>query len=595
MNSHTPTLLDENQIQAILTKKNSLVQRGRLQESHLRIYTESLEQEELLREQGWRDLMQVKDFRLHKDKRDITNKFFSFPLPVVRETADSLKELYRVFEARNASFTTDYPNARAKAAGQDLMKRLQVHSYIQREGKKVIKNRPNTFVVLDKDEEGKVYPVTVNNDRLLNVKFLGESTTELDYIVFLHHTGKTGDKKIEYIAFYDAYYYRVYKKEDGKYSLFVENPHTLGKCPARPFLSATRTENNKFDRYNPFQEVRALLADFTLFECYTLHGQYYLSFPILEAPKQACEDPNCEDGKIANNNVIDGERHVTYSKCPSCSSKSILLGSGSMLEVDVSVFKDENDVSGYLRFVSPPTENIEYQDGRQTERRLQIKEAVTGINDLMSDQAVNIEQVRAVMEKAKQPLSFIARQLDELDVWMVESAHSLELGIKVNRFANWGTEWYLLTEEQIQTLYQNAKDFGLPEAETRELYTLLIETKYKSNPDQVRGKIIELNINPAPFSSIEEAYQSLTRGTMSREDFIIKSNFNKYVLRFERENSTLSEFGRSALTEKTKSLQAIINTIYQTFQFYVSQENTTEPPSSGTGASDDPRLQEPQS
>lgn len=587
-------MLDENQIQDILTKKSSLVQRGRLQESHLRIYTESLEQEELLREQGWRDLMQVKDFRLHKDKREITNKFFSFPLPVVRETADSLKELYRVFEARNASFTTDYPNARAKAAGQDLMKRLQVHSYIQREGKKVIKNRPNTFVVLDKDEEGKVYPVTVNNDRLLNVKFLGESTTELDYIVFLHHTDKTGDKKIEYIAFYDAYYYRVYKKEDGKYSLFVKNPHTLEECPARPFLIATRTENNKFDRYNPFQEVRALLADFTLFECYTLHGQYYLSFPILEAPKQACEDPNCEDGKIANNNVIDGERHVTYSKCPSCSGKSILLGSGSMLEVDVSVFKDENDVSGYLRFVSPPTENIEYQDGRQTERRLQIKEAVTGINDLMSDQAVNIEQVRAVMEKAKQPLSFIARQLDELDVWMVESAHSLELGIKVNRFANWGTEWYLLTEEQIQTLYQNAKDFGLPEAETRELYTLLIETKYKSNPDQVRGKIIELNINPAPFSSIEEAYQSLTRGTMSREDFIIKSNFNKYVLRFERENSTLSEFGRSALTEKTKSLQAIINTIYKTFEFYVSQEITTEPPPDGTGASDDPRLQESQ-
>lgn len=579
----TPTSLGDDQIKAILNKKASnLVSRGRFYESHLKIYTEPLDESELSNEIAWRQLKALKDGRLIEEKRKATDKFFTFPLPVVKECSDALRSLYRVFDARNASFSNEYPTDRAKALGEQMLSRLKVNSYIEKTAKQVLKNKPNTFVVLDKDSEGRVYIVTIDNDRLIDVAFMADSTTELDYIAFYHHSEKQGDNQIDYYGFYDTASYKVFSKDqNGVFAKVVDNPHNLGACPARPFLSALRTSGNKLDRFNPFTEVRAILADFTLFKCFSLHGQYYLSFPVIEAARPACSNPDCEDGFVVTNTVLDdgedGEEGEVRTACESCSSGAVFIGPGTISFIDPAGYNDERDASGYLRYVSPPTENIEYQDDVQLSRRQQIKEAVTGINDLMADQAVNVEQVRAVMESAKKPLSFIARQLDSLDVWLVETAHKLEFDFNMTRQANWGTEWYLLTEGQIQDLYGKAKEIGLPEAEVRELYTLLIETKYKANPDQVRVKLMELNINPAPFSSLEECYTKFQQAVMTKEDLTIKANFDRYVLRFERENGSLSQFGRAAIQQKTKTLAGIITHIYNTFISYATTDNQGQP------------------
>ena len=573
-------MLGVDKIKKILTSKSKSVEvhEGQKYESSLRIYTEPLEKRELEKETAWSDLMSCKNSRIHKDKRSTTDTFFSFPLPVVKESADALRELYRVFNARNPNFSSNYQTDRAKTLGTELMKRLDVRHYVEHTGKQVLKNKPNTFVVIDKDEQGQTYLLTIDNDRLIDVGFCGDSHNEVDYIAFHHHTEIVDDKKVKYLAYYDAEAYRVYTlTHNGEFTEVVNSPHNLGKCPARPFLSELRVSTNKFDRFSPFNEIRALLADFTLFECFVLYAEYYLSFPLVEMAKQTCENVDCEDGYIITNQVLDdGTVYESKKRCESCSNPSMLLGPGTTLEIDPATFKDEVDSSGYLRYVSPPTDNITYQDSKQTSRKLQIKEAVTGINDLMSNQAVNIEQVRAVMESAKKPLEFIARQLDILTTWIVEAAHKLEYDIDMSFYANWGTEWYLLTEEQIQQLYEKSKEIGL-EAETREIYNLLLETKYKGNPDQLRAKFIEMNVNPAPFSSLEECYMKNEKGAMNRTALTIKANFNQYLLRFERENASLAEFGKNAIGENTKTLQQIISEIYKTLETYANADNEGEP------------------
>ena len=139
--------------------------------------------------------------------------------------------------------------------------------------------------------------------------------------------------------------------------------------------------------------------------------------------------------------------------------------------------------------------------------------------------------------------------------------------------ANYGTEWFLLTEAQLQELFVGAKTAGMPESEIDQIYKLLIETKYKGDPQTVRKLMIENNLNPAPYSTLEECYKKLEMGVMQLDDLYIKANFTKFVSRFERENGSLVDFGADITFEQK------IEIIYNTFKTYVKDE--TEQTDSG--------------
>ena len=78
--------------------------------------------------------------------------------------------------------------------------------------------------------------------------------------------------------------------------------------------------------------------------------------------------------------------------------------------------------------------------------------------------------------------------------------------------------------------------------------------------------MIENNLNPAPYSTVEECYKKAEQGVMSTEDLYIKANFTKFVSKFERENGSIVEFG-SDITFQQK-----IDIIYNTFKNYVKDE-----------------------
>ena len=173
--------------------------------------------------------------------------------------------------------------------------------------------------------------------------------------------------------------------------------------------------------------------------------------------------------------------------------------------------------------------------------------------------------------------------LNSLDVWFHESSVKLSLDAKMNRYANWGTEWLLLSEADIQLLFTEAKTAGMPESELDELYSQLVETKYKANPNKVRSLIIQNNLNPAPYSTIEECYTKVQNGVMSRIDLDIKANITKYIKRFERENGSLSEFGQQAVKDNNKTFAQVVEDIYNTLILYAKENEKTTERADGTG------------
>ena len=193
----------------------------------------------------------------------------------------------------------------------------------------------------------------------------------------------------------------------------------------------------------------------------------------------------------------------------------------------------------------------------------------------MEKEAVNVEQVMAVMESAKSPLMFIASMLHHLHVFLVKTVVKLASNTDVNVHANYGTEWFILSESELQKLFENSKLAGFPESEQEEIYKQLIETKYKGNPNTINRLIIENNLNPAPFKTLEECYKMQMSGIMSREDLAIKANITAFIKRFERENGSIVAFGKDAIANNTMTFEQKINNILQIFKTYITNEQNT--------------------
>jgi hypothetical protein len=277
----------------------------------------------------------------------------------------------------------------------------------------------------------------------------------------------------------------------------------------------------------------------------------------------------------------------TPTACKTCTANKF-SGAGTAIKINPKIDNDENDVSGYFRFISPPTENLAFEQTKQDQRENFIKVNTTGFNDMMNKEAVNADQVRSLMEDRKKPLLKLAGICNRLHKWMVSTAIKLAVDVDVMVHANYGTEWFLLTEAQLQELFVGAKTAGMPESEIDQLYKLLIETKYKGDPQTVRKLMIENNLNPAPYSTLEECYKKLEMGVMQLEDLYIKANFTKFVQRFERENGSLVDFGTDITFEQK------IDIIYNTFKTYVKDETEqtdtgeSSQQEQGAGASDAP-------
>jgi hypothetical protein len=516
---------------------------------------------DIQKESGFYEILSAIKKSVTPEKYQRVLNFFSFPLPIVSISNDIIEDLNRVFNGRNANFSIQFPNKRAEQQTQELIYNLNTRNYIEKNGRQTFKCQPQNIVVVDKDEQGNPFYLTVGLDKLIGYKT--DQFDNFKYIIFQHSEGEDEQGKYENIAFYCDEFYRVIQKRKSSMSLILENPHGLNYCPARWFIDEKLNSDMNDNRFAPLSPVLGCMSEYTQFYVYSYYAEHYGVFPVVEFAAAICEDEFCTNGMVSY--PLENGGMSVPTDCPSC-SKNKFNGAGTSIKVNPAIDKDENDSKGYFRFISPPTENLKFEQEKQQERENFIKVNTTGFNDMITRDAVNTDQVRSLMEDRKKPLLKLAGILNRLHDWMLSTAIKLYIDIDVKIHANYGTEWFLLTEAQIQELFDGAKKSGLPESEINEIYNLLIETKYKGNPQTVQKLLIENHLNPQPYKTIKECTELLSRNAMTETDFYIKSNFIKFVKRFERENGSIVEFG-SGLNFDDK-----IDIIYKTFKSYYEQE-----------------------
>lgn len=564
-------------------KSKSLIAKGKVYESRLRMYTEPLEEEDLKKELAWKRfdtfLKNVLSEKKHKRIKD----FIRYPLTAVDISESTLTDIYKVFDASNAYF--NYETDKEKEVKLEAsIEMLNIIEFIKFNGKQVLKNKPNTFVVLDKDDKGEEYFLTIDNDRIEDFSF--NENGDVEYIVFCHSETKNDKDEIETrFSIYCDEYYRVFLKKGDTFVNETENPHNIGQCPARMFMSDEVSTNDPFNKRVPLTSVLSKIEEWQIFDIYQFYVNHYGPFPIIERAEENCSVEGCTSGVIPKEETYYEDEilrsRTIFSKCPSCSDKS-MIGPGTIVEIPATHDKDDPNGAGILKMISPSVENLKYIQDKQNAVEDYIYLKTVGANTLLDSEAVNKLQVKGSFETRKGVLMKLKPNLDNLYKWMITILAKSINGKASNIFvhADFGTEFHLTTEEEIQKRYSTAKSNGMPEVEIDTIYMQLIETKYKSNPLMTERMWIIKMLDSCPHDNFDMKSKKYQAGLISEEEYHISSRILSFVERFEVENTDLVSFG------KLLPLREKLSKILIEFKNYANEYISTKPPQGSTEPSE---------
>lgn len=559
-------------------KNGTEVSSGNNYESRLRIYTEPKFKHDLKNEEGWREFKKFMGTALSEERDVRITEFIQYPLAVCGITKGLMSDIYKVFNAGNSYFAIDTVKKNGGEKLRKVLEQINLNRWIEEQGKEVLKNKPNTIVVVDKNEDGDPYLIPITNDRLLDFK-LKEDFTELEYVTFIHSktTNEDGEEEIRIALYDDENYNVVLKHKDGTHTLEKHVKHGLDYCPARMFLKERLNSNGELNRRSPLSLVLSKLQEWQLFDLFKFYTDHYAPFPIVEMVRSKCGNDSCVKGVIYTEETyfVNDERQVKQNTadCPVCKSNN-QIGVGAKIMLDPQE-DDEPTASGKFRMISNDISQLNYLKEKLKEIEEYVKLKVVGADNLLSKEAVNEKQVQGSFETKTNVLLAIKNNLDELYEWIAKTVAKLSIGDKpINVTANFGTEWYLISEDELQDRFKTALAIGLPKEEVDMIYHQLIETKYKGNPNKIaRLKIIN-RLNPCPYDLTKDKIEKRKNKILSQKELVISEKLVTFVKRFELEQGDILEFGENL--EADEQFKQIFNIINNYADEYI-KENDTEP------------------
>ena len=543
-----------NQVQALelirQPQSKKEIESAKKHESALRVFTEEMDSEELCNEVYWEYLKQTIKTRSEK-KYGRVSQFMRFPLPVVQITDSILNDFFKVFEGKNRYFNESSNNDIQVL--QEWIKQFRPQEWIENQAKEIFKNKPCSFVVVDRDEKGKPYLINVDSSRLIDAKFIKNTKDgSLEYIIFIHSVESINgtDEVVTKYSLYDEETYYVFSKSNksDSYTLVSEKKHNLGFCPARAFIAEASNTKNQFKRRSVFGQSISKLEDWTIFDIFRNYMDHYAPFPVTEAPKRRCANPKCKDGVIIDEEIIDrttGEKQQKITKCQVCQNESDLIGPGTHIKIKLQTNKDAEDGSGKFKMHFPDTDKMKYIPEKLDDLELEVRYKSVGYSSVLTKESINELQVKGSFASMESVLLRNKSTLDSIYKWTVKIvAQLLYPNYQVSVEGNYGTEFYLISEDELQQRFEKAKTIGLPKAELMMIYSQLIDTKYKGNPVKILRSKMLMELDPMPFTTEEQAINMYEKKVIDQSELSFKINFYKFVSRFERENSIITDFGQ---------------------------------------------------
>lgn len=505
-----------------------------------------------------------------KDKYRIFLSLFKFPTQNIELTGKIYGELERVFDGRNSAVTFQFLDPTLsddwEAYRHDVLKEPEIW---RSKGWDALRTAINCVMIIDlpTEQQGdrpEPYFYFLGIENVIDFKAKGEA---LEWIVF-RQPGKR-------IAAFDDTFMRVFQlNEKGEIEeLITEVQHGLGYCPAKFFWTTPLSQEQPDIKKSPLSPQLGNLDWLLFFRVSKRHLDLYAPYPIYSAYAADCNFRNNETGDYCDGGFlrnIKGEykifRDGTVERCPVCSEKRI-AGVGSFIEVPIPK-GDRPDLRDPITITSVDRNSLDYNTEEEKRLADEIYAKVTGTGgEVQQKESINEMQVTANFEDKKNVLLSLKTNFEKAQTFVDETICRLRYGESyLSSNINWGTEFYLYSTEDLQTIYNEAKKSGASEARLDMIADQIIATENRNNPLQMQRMFLLKQLEPYRHLTLSELQGLANRQLIDPIMMLIKINFATFVDRFERENINIMEFG-SALPLDRK-----IDIINQKFIEYAKEQ-----------------------
>ena len=537
--------LEKKQVQAIIQNrpKRNLLENAERHQNRLRLHGET-EIENIRSNPAFIDLLSWVESYLTRDKFNRFCQLLRLPVVSLEITKDIYQEYQRVFDGQNPFFNYEFSNPdNATDFKSYLNKELKDREFFKTIGFDQLRYSINSILVVDMptDGIGKPYYYFVDVSNVIDVK--SDKNGAIKYVVFQVNKNT--------VAVYDSTSYRVYNVDGNKIigEPIVDNPHNLGYCPASYFWNQNLKGSNTVEKKSPITEVLGRLDKYLVEDTFKEYADLYGTFPIITTFEELCNFEGCDNGFISTDYTIyeNGQEQIKtkQTKCPACSDREE-IGPGTIFEIPAPQTSDDPVLSNPVSIITPDTKSLEYIKQKLIEYADGIREVTIGTRGrVLDNNQVNETQVFGSFESRQNILLQIATSFEAVHKFANDTVARLMFGDSfISSVVFYGDQFFLKSTSHLMEEYKMAKENGEPDEEIDQIYRQILVTKYKGNDDRIERAWILYNLNPEPHKTVDQSRTLVTDGAMSQTDFVIKSRFNNFVARFEREQTNVLDFGR---------------------------------------------------
>ena len=537
--------LEKNQVQEIIQNrpKRNLLENAERHQNRLKLHGET-EIENIRSNPAFIDLLGWVESYLTKDKFNRFCQLLRLPVVSLEITKDIYQEYQRIFDGQNPFFNYEFSNPdNATDFKSYLNKELKDREFFKTIGFDQLRYSINSILVVDMptDGEGNPYYYFVDVSNVIDVK--SDKNGAIKYIVFQVNKNT--------VAVYDSVSYRVYNVDGNKIigEPIVDNPHNLGYCPASYFWDQNLKGSNTIEKKSPITEVLGRLDKYLVEDTFKEYADLYGTFPIITTYEELCTFDSCENGFISSDYTIieNGQEEIKtkQTKCPACSEREE-IGPGTIFEIPAPQTNDDPVLSNPVQIITPDTKSLEYVKQKLIEYADKIREVTIGTRGRVLDNVqVNETQVFGSFESRQNILLQVASSFEAVHKFANDTVARLMYGDAfISSVVFYGDQFFLKSVGDLMEEYKLAKENGEPDEEIDQIYRQILVTKYKGNDDRIERAWILYNLNPEPHKTVDQSRVLVLDGAMSQTDFVIKSRFNNFVARFEREETNVLDFGR---------------------------------------------------
>ncbi len=522
---------------------------------------------------------------LPSDKHEKFLQLLTLPLST-NEVCDAIfSELFKVFKSNNKRIEVLFSRSEYKAEFFQYLDEIEFNAQFEQSAKELMRTGHNSLIVCDLPAItnevdftlARPYFYAVSISSILDIEL--KPNGKVEYAIFKDVTGK--------VITVDTEKYCVFKCDsdnDSNYILEFQSFHNLGYTPAEMYWKQSIDSKMPIIKASPINKSLGAFDWFLFFSTARRYLEMYASYPIITSFINDCEYKNeqgnpCEGGYTAYNlpgtEFYDKVKNNSFTKaCPAC-EKNKLIGPGNHIGVSAPS-KDEPNLIDAVKVIPAERDSLDYNQQEEERKKNLLIYYNSGVKESDIKQAQNEMQIIKGFESSQTICENIADNVAHIHRFILNTFADLMFGeYHTGTIANYGDEYYEISEDELQKEYEFANKTNAPVYVKENIRTQIFQQKYKNDPRMVERMRILRDLEPLPALSISEALDLVNKKIIDAKFFSLKINLAKFVSIFESENGDIVEFASIDVPyhKKIKIIETKLLEYGQEFEITAGQSN----------------------